>query len=47
MVEKINVRTVPRAEFMALVVLTENIKIAGLYGTRVDAQLPPHHHSKT
>ena len=44
-VENINTQTVPRAEFMALVVLTENVKVAGLYHFRVDAQLPPHLHS--
>ena len=45
-VEKIDRETAPRAEFMALVVLTENVKNASLYHYRVDAQLPPHLRSK-
>ena len=45
-VEKIDRQTAPRAEFMALVVLTDNVKIASLCHCRVDKQLPPHLRSK-
>ena len=46
-VENIDTQTVPRAEFMALVALAENVKIAGLYHCRVDPQVPSHHHCRT